>query len=140
MDYSKLLPSPEMRADFEKFKNLTPEERKVFQEERKKRYQNFTPEQQAAYKADAKKSLEAIKDKMLDIKARLEMDDISKAISLSYISKAYFGKTKAWLYQKLNGNMVNGKPAEFTEEERQLFVNALHDLSRRIEKTALNFA
>jgi hypothetical protein len=45
-----------------------------------------------------------------------------------------------WLYQRLNGNKVNGKPAQFTDEERKRFAEAQHDLNRRIEDTALKFA
>jgi hypothetical protein len=41
---------------------------------------------------------------------------------------------------RLKGNKVNGKLAQFTEEERKRFVEALHDLSRRIDGAALKFA
>ena len=77
---------------------------------------------------------------MQDVKLALELGDVANAISLSYIAKAYFGKSKNWLYQRLNGNKVNGKPAQFTEEDRTSFAEALLDLSKRINETALKFA
>jgi translation initiation factor IF-2 len=140
MDFSNYLPSPEMQADFETYKKLTPEERIQFQEERAKRIKSGTPEEQATFKADTKKSLIAIKERLNEINMRLDMDDVANALSLSYIARAYFGKSKAWLYQRLNGYNVNGKPAQFTDEERKTFIDALHDLSRRIEDTALKFS
>ena len=74
-----------------------------------------------------------------DVKLALELGDVANALSLSYIAKEYFGKSKTWLYQRLNGNKVNGKPARFTEDERKRFAAALLDLSKRINETALKF-
>ena len=42
---------------------------------------------------------------------------MAKALSLSYIAQKYFGKSRAWLMQKVNGNTVNGKTAAFTERK-----------------------
>ena len=50
---------------------------------------------------------------------RAKMGEMAKALSLSYIAQKYFGKSRAWLMQKVNGNTVNGKTAAFTESERQ---------------------
>jgi len=61
-----------------------------------------------------------------------KMQDVIPAISLVYIAKTYFNKTDAWLYQRINGNVVNGKPAKFTKEEMDIFKSALNDLSRKI--------
>ena len=61
-----------------------------------------------------------------------KMQDVIPAISLVYIAKTYFNKTDAWLYQRINGNVVNGKPARFTKEEMDIFKSALNDLSRKI--------
>ncbi|WP_418839746.1 DUF5053 domain-containing protein, partial [Phocaeicola sp.] len=95
---------------------------------------------QAAFIKATHQGLVAIKDELQDIKLTLELGDVANALSLSYIAKTYFGKSKNWLYQRLNGYKVNGKPAQFTEEERKRFAEALLDLSRRINETALKFA
>ena len=86
-----------------------------------------------------KEGLDAVKSDLQDVKLALELGDIANALSLSYIAKVYFGKSKTWLYQRLNRNKVNGKPAQFTDEERKRFAEALQDLSRRINETALKF-
>ena len=68
---------------------------------------------------------------------RAKMGEMAKALSLSYIAQKYFGKSRAWLMQKVNGNTVNGKTAAFTESERQQFREALQDLSKRISAIAM---
>jgi len=36
------------------------------------------------------------------------------------------------LYQRINGNVVNGKPAQFTPDEVETLKFALNDLSKRL--------
>lgn len=139
-DLSRFLPTDDMLADFEKYKNMSPEERTVFQEERARKMEAMSDDDKVAFRESTYKGLGAIKEELQDVKLALELGDVANAISLSYIAKAYFGKSKNWLYQRLNGNKVNGKPAQFTEEERKRFAEALRDLSRRINETALKFA
>ena len=71
--------------------------------------------------------------------ARKLMGDIPEAISLSYIAKTYFGKSRGWLMQKVNGNTVNGKKAAFTPSESQQMREALQDLSQKLSQAALAF-
>lgn len=64
---------------------------------------------------------------------RQKLQDVIPAISLVYIAKTYFNKTDAWLYQRINGNIVNGKPARFTPEEVDTLKFALEDLSKKMK-------
>lgn len=75
-----------------------------------------------------REKLEELKE--LNIKEALK--GIDNFISLSYIAKNYFNKSKEWLYQRINGNLVNGKPAKFTPNEIEVLNNALQDLSKKI--------
>ena len=68
---------------------------------------------------------------------RTKLGDMPEALSFSYIAQKYFGKSRAWLMQKINGNTVNGKTASFTDGERQQFREALEDLSKRISAVAM---
>jgi hypothetical protein len=61
-----------------------------------------------------------------------KLEDIIPAISWVYIAKNYFNKTDAWLYQRINGNIVNGKPASFTPREMETMRFALSDLSNKL--------
>lgn len=71
--------------------------------------------------------------------ARAKLGDMPEAISFSYIAKKYFGKSRGWLMQKVNGNIVNGKQAAFTEDERKQFRAALQDISKQLSIAARAF-
>ena len=68
---------------------------------------------------------------------RAKLGDLPNALSFSYIAQKYFGKSRAWLMQKVNGNKVNGKVAAFTHEERHQFREALKDLSEKMSAIAM---
>ena len=70
---------------------------------------------------------------------RAKLGDLPEALSFSYIAKKYFGKSRGWLMQKVNGNMVNGKQAAFTEDERKQFRAALQDISKQLSIVAQTF-
>ncbi|QAA80409.1 DUF5053 domain-containing protein [Aequorivita sp. H23M31] len=54
----------------------------------------------------------------------------------AHISTHYFGKSRSWFRQKLNGYDGNNNESDFTEEEKELLKNSLYDLSERIRKCA----
>ena len=70
--------------------------------------------------------------KINDISVKVQLSDNAELLPLAYISKHYFNKTRAWLYQRINGNVVNGNPAKFTEPEKVIFNNAIRDISKKI--------
>ncbi len=65
-----------------------------------------------------------------------KLKDILMLVKWATISTEYFGRTRTWLYQRLSGYMVNGKPAQFTDEEREALRSALKDVARRIDEAA----
>lgn len=78
----------------------------------------------------------AIRKKRNDINVKEKLSDIQNVVSLSYIAEHYFKKNRTWLYHRINGSMVNGKPAAFTEQELKTFADALKDVSSRISETS----
>ncbi|MFV0566077.1 MAG: DUF5053 domain-containing protein [Flavobacteriaceae bacterium] len=62
--------------------------------------------------------------------------DIIVDVSWANISSKYFGKSRSWLSQKMNGRDGNGSNVDFSEEERQTLKNSLFDLSERIRNCA----
>ncbi len=66
------------------------------------------------------------------------MQEVLPAISMSYMAKRYFGKTRSWLSQRLNGSIVNGKPAKMTPEEEKKLEEALHDLGHKLIQLRLS--
>ncbi len=73
-------------------------------------------------------------DEIAGIVLRKRLKDILPAISLAYVAKTYFGKSRQWLYQRINGNLVNGKPARFTPAELRTLDAALKDLAARLSE------
>ena len=146
MDTSKLLPTPELQAEFERFKKLrTDEEKLAFQKERQSRLDAMTERGRKAYLEVTEKALqETVKEarrfveRAEDALLRDKLGEIPEVISLSYIAKKYFGKSRNWLYQRINGYLVNGKPARFTDEERKKFVAAINEISDMLKKTSLS--
>ena len=82
--------------------------------------------------AAALESIKATNAEVAEILLREQLKDILPALSLAYVAKTYFNKTRQWLYQRINGTLVNGKPAKFTPEEITTLNNALRDIANRL--------
>ena len=67
-----------------------------------------------------------------EIKLQAELLINKEIIPFSYIAKNYFKKSKSWLYQRLNGNNINGRPVHFTEKEIEIFNFAIQDISKQL--------
>ena len=132
IDINACLPTPEMKADFERFKTLsTQEERDAFKKEMQAKYNALPEDQREAYKKASESGLKATVDACNDFIERAEeailrdkLGELPEAISFSYIAKKYFGKSRNWLYR-------------FTDNELQTFLNALKDVSEMIHQTSL---
>lgn len=77
-------------------------------------------------------------DRAKEIVVKEQIREILPVISLSFVAKEYFGKTKEWLYQRINGNIVNGKPAKFTTEEKMTLNLALKDIAEKLMKISVS--
>jgi hypothetical protein len=138
-DYSVYLPTPELQAEFEEFRKLkTEEEKTVFQKKRQKSFSSKTFEQQKAYAEASKNGMEKAIRRSRELLAEIDLREIEKVISFSYVSSVYFGKTRQWFYRKLKNSLNNGKPDYFNTDERKQLQLALLDVSEKIRKTALN--
>ena len=147
IDFDACLLTSEMKEEFERFKKMSPNERKQFQEERQKRIDGMSPSEQEKYISQIKNGIdntitETNKwcDRVDEILLRERLGELPEVISFSYIAKKYFGKSRNWLYQRINGYTVNGKKARFTENEFQTFQNALKDISVMINQTSLKLS
>jgi hypothetical protein len=78
------------------------------------------------------KYTEELEKKINEASVRIQLLESTEILPLSYIARHYFNKTKSWLYQRINENSVNGKRARFTKTEKEIFNNALQDISKRI--------
>ncbi|MFT4204596.1 MAG: DUF5053 domain-containing protein [Chitinophagaceae bacterium] len=73
-----------------------------------------------------------------DLTVKEKLRNVSEIVSLSYIAQTYFGKKRHWLYQKINGNIVNGKAATFDEKELEKLDFALQDISKKIGSVSVS--
>ncbi len=72
-----------------------------------------------------------IENEVAALRSRISDEDYH-LLPLSYIAKHYFGKSSAWLSQRINGTQVRGKVYTLNEEQKRIFNNALQDISSRI--------
>ena len=145
INWDNCLPTPEMKAAFERFKGLrTPEEKEAFRQEMRTAYEGMTDEEKAVYKEQAESGLKATVDACRDFIDRADeailrdqLGELPEAVSFSYIAKKYFGKSRNWLYRRINGYTVNGKKARFTDSELQTFKHALNDIGAMLNRTSM---
>ena len=72
-----------------------------------------------------------------ELSARAQLAETYELLPISYIAKEYFGKTAAWLYQRLNGYKVRGKVYSLTNEEKNVFNRAVQDIAHRIGSVSI---
>lgn len=64
--------------------------------------------------------------------------DLLRVLNGAYIAERFFGKSGCWFSQKLNNNLKNGKPCEFTSEELKTLSDALYTISYELQELADN--
>ena len=92
---------------------------------------NSTPENDALFDEFINNGVGQIADELESIRLKLEAEEY-KLLPLSYIATHYFGKSRSWLYQRVNGMKVRGRRYTLNEEQRATFNAAVQDISRRI--------
>lgn len=100
----------------------------------KKKQDHFDKAYQAAL-AERSKDLKSIET---ELNLRLRLKEVSEVVSMSYIAKNYFQKSKEWLYQRINGYIVNGKKSKFTSDELDKLQFALKDISKLIGSVSVH--
>ena len=82
--------------------------------------------------ASADRHLDNVESSLASYTMHERMGSLTEVVNLAYIARHYFGKTRQWLYQRLKGQMVNGKPAAFTQSEEATFIKALQDIGMQL--------
>jgi hypothetical protein len=77
-------------------------------------------------------------NKLIDVREKLS--PILPMISISYISKHFFGKSTSWFYQRLNGNLIHGKPVKFTDDERKKLSIALQSIGKTLNEASFEIS
>ena len=99
----------------------TEEEKKGFDEKMRHTLSEISPEERKkfrnAFLISARQTLAKAKELKEEAEIKLLLNGVDNYLSLSQIAQDYFGKSRSWLYQRINGAIVNGKPAQFTPEQ-----------------------
>lgn len=89
---------------------------------------------------DFERMREEEKDIQKTLTIRQQLEPILPYISVSSLAKDYFGKSTSWFYQRLNGNIVHGKTAAFTDKELNILKDALKDVASKLNKVTIVFS
>lgn len=88
-----------------------------------------------AFMASARQTLKDAKA----LRIKEQLGELTQIVSMSYIAKNYFNKTKSWFSQRLNEHTVNGKTVRFSQEELQTLEDAMIDISKKIGAFRVSF-
>ena len=120
----------------EKIKELAARNREAKTKEEKEAINKEMMELQAQSPEEYRDALESLiretSDECENLRMADKLGEMTQIISMSYIAKHYFGKTRSWMAHKLNGNTINGKKAQFTDSEVQTLKTALQDISKKL--------
>ena len=86
-------------------------------------------ESQALFDQFMDDGISAMETEVADIRRQIEDEDY-RLLPISYIARKYFGKSHAWLSQRINGTKVRGHSYTLNEEQKQIFNHAMEDLAK----------
>lgn len=85
-----------------------------------------------AVSSDFKRMHEEAADIEKTLSLRKKLEPVLPFINIAEFSRHYFGKSSSWFYQRLNGNIVHGKPVSFTDEELKQLQDAFQDYAQKL--------
>ena len=87
-------------------------------------------------KAFINQKMEQLQSEVLTLRDQLAEDDY-KLLPLRYIAQKYFGKSAAWLSQRLNGSELRGHVYTLNAEQKSIFNRAVQEIGQRISSLQL---
>lgn len=135
----KIFPAENMRREFLEYQKLkTTESKKAFMQIKETEFASLTETERAERAAMAIQAGVNAVEEYKNLVILRQLQSVSPYISLSEISKTYFGKSRGWLSQRLHENRVRGKKVCLKPEEINTLKAALLDLSDKLKATAFN--
>ena len=133
----------DFKKELEELEKLPAGDNEAFEKQLNFLYENFSSEEEKemitnTVLSELEETGKMVDDFIEEAKIKMQLIEVSEIVSLSYIAKKYFHKTRNWLYQKINGSVVNGKPTRFTSEEIDTLNFALQDISKKIGSTVIS--
>ena len=88
-----------------------------------------SPENEEIMRSFLQEGITAIAKEVQEIRRQIADDDY-RLLPITYIANKYFGKSHAWLSQRINGTKVRGRTYTLSAEQKQIFNQAMQDLSK----------
>ena len=66
-----------------------------------------------------------------------ELREMKEIVPVSYIARRYFGRSAAWLQQRLYGYKVRGRVYTLNDEQKATFDAALQDIARQLSSFSI---
>jgi len=131
----------DLREETEKLISYIGKDASSFKEQYKFLHEQFTSESERQQIDESlQRALAESKEQgemdMEEVKLRVFLIENKEIIPISYIARNYFMKSKDWMYQRINGNKVNGKPAKFSPSEIKTFHLAIQDIGKKLGSIA----
>lgn len=93
-----------------------------------------------SFKEEAKvflnQKIDQLQSEVQTLREQLAKEDY-KLLPLRYIAQKYFGKSAAWLSQRLNGSEVRGHVYTLKSEQKDIFNRAVQEIGQRISSLQL---
>jgi hypothetical protein len=74
------------------------------------------------------------------VKLALKIEPVTDYISIAYLSRRFFGKSRSWLHNRLMGYKNNGKPDTLSDVDIHRLQEALFTISDEIKAAALRLS
>ena len=113
---------------------LTTDEKEAYLDARLKELESLPDSRKKELQEAARAGMQPTLELASHISVMNELQRIGNIVSFASIAKDYFGKF--WNHQRINGYLVNGKPACFTNEQIVRMAEALEDIAKQMQEAA----
>jgi hypothetical protein len=119
------------------FRNITPETEEEYQNRFLSIQERYTSPEDVEAINDFMMSLYKVMDEKIEEVDRLltiqeQLKPYKEILPISYIARTYFGKSAAWLQQRLYGYKVRGKVYSLSDKDINTLNLAIQDISKKI--------
>lgn len=127
----------ELKELHEILSSMSAEKEHIFQEKFLSIQNRYTePEDQKAIEDFVLNGYQEIGEELKELETHLSVQEQlakdKEIIPIAYIARTYFGKSTAWLQQRIYGYKVRGKVYKLNDKDLKTFNDALQDISKRI--------
>ena len=121
----------------ELFRNITPETEEEYQKYFLSIQERYTSPKEVEAINEYMMSCYSIMDENIEETSRLltiqeQLKPYKEILPISYIARTYFGKSEAWLQQRIYGYKVRGKVYSLSDKDINTQNLAIQDISKKI--------